>query len=91
VTVLHNGAETSTVDLFRHDWTLITLDPAWNDCGVTVPALTDPSGQLAAKYGIGDRGASLVRPDGVIAWRSKDLVLTPRAAVRQALDSVLDR
>jgi aklavinone 12-hydroxylase len=53
--------------------------------------LTDPSGQLAARYGIGERGASLVRPDGVVAWRSPDLVLDPVATVRQVLDSLLDR
>ncbi|WNV90507.1 hypothetical protein [Umezawaea sp. Da 62-37] len=70
---------------------LVTLDPAWKDCGVEVPALTDPTGQLAAKYGIGERGASLVRPDGVVAWRSPDLVLDPAASVRQVLDVVLDR
>jgi len=91
VVVEHDGEEVSTVDLFGRGWVLLTLDPAWNDCGVEVPALTDPSGQLAAKYGIGDRGASLVRPDGVIAWRATDLVLDPAATVRRVLDSVLGR
>jgi aklavinone 12-hydroxylase len=32
--------------------------------------LTDLSGELPGRYGIGDAGASLVRPDGVVAWRS---------------------
>ncbi|MCS7481593.1 aklavinone 12-hydroxylase RdmE [Umezawaea endophytica] len=91
VTVRHNGSETSTVDLFGRGWVLVTLDPAWNDCGVDVPVLTDPSGRLGTRYGIGDRGASLVRPDGVVAWRSPDLVLDPGATVRRVLDSVLDR
>jgi aklavinone 12-hydroxylase len=86
-----DGAETSTVDLFGRGWTLVTLDPAWSGCEVSVPALADPSGKLAALYGIGERGASLVRPDGVVAWRSADLVLDPAATVRQVLDSVLDR
>jgi len=91
VLVEHDGAEVSTVDLFGRGWLLLTLDPAWNGCGVEVPVLTDPSGRLAAKYGIGDQGASLIRPDGVIAWRSKDLVLDPAATVRRVLDSVLAR
>ncbi|HEX6344880.1 aklavinone 12-hydroxylase RdmE [Umezawaea sp.] len=91
VEVDHDGLRVSTVDLFGGGWTLITLDPAWNDCEVAVPVLTDPSGQLSARYGIGERGASLVRPDGVVAWRSPDLVLDPAATVRRVLDSVLDR
>jgi aklavinone 12-hydroxylase len=91
VLVEHDGAQKSTVDLFGHGWVLVTLDPAWSPCEVEVPVLTDPSGQLAARYGIGERGASLVRPDGVVAWRSPDLVLDPVATVRQVLDSLLDR
>ena len=91
VLVEHNGTERSTVDLFGDDWTLITLDPAWKDCGAAVPTITDPEDRLALRYGIGERGASLVRPDGVVAWRTTDLVLDPRATVQRVLDSVLDR
>jgi aklavinone 12-hydroxylase len=91
VVVEHNGTRTSTVDLFGDGWVLVTLDPAWKDCGVEVPTLTDPEGRLATRYGIGERGASLVRPDGVVAWRTPDLVLDPAATVRRVLDSVLDR
>ncbi|PRY43949.1 2-polyprenyl-6-methoxyphenol hydroxylase-like FAD-dependent oxidoreductase [Umezawaea tangerina] len=91
VVVERGGEQVSTVDLFGHGWVLVTLDPAWSGCGVEVPALTDPSGQLAAKYGIGERGASLVRPDGVVAWRSPDLVIDPAASVRRVLAVVLDR
>lgn len=91
VLVERDGAEVSTVDLFGRGWTLVTLDPAWSDCEVDVPVLSDPSGQLAARYGIGERGAGLVRPDGVVAWRSADLVPDPVTTVRRVLDSVLDR
>jgi putative polyketide hydroxylase len=91
VLVEHDGVEVSTVDLFGRGWTLVTLDSAWSGCEAAVPVLSDPSGQLAARYGIGEHGASLVRPDGVVAWRSPDLVPDPAATVRQVLDSVLDR
>ena len=30
--------------------------------------LGDPTGELVARYGLGDRGAVLVRPDGYVAW-----------------------
>ena len=89
VLVEHDGVQKSTVDLFGHDWVLITLDPAWSACEVEVPQLTN--GELATRYGVGEHGASLVRPDGVVAWRSPDLVTDPATTVRQVLDSLLDR
>jgi hypothetical protein len=35
--------------------------------GMDVP---DPDGSLALRYGVGVRGAVLVRPDGFVAWRA---------------------
>jgi aklavinone 12-hydroxylase len=32
--------------------------------------LSDPKNEFAAAYGIGEGGASLIRPDGFVAWRS---------------------
>jgi hypothetical protein len=40
---------------------------------------------------VGPRGAALVRPDGVIAWRSRDAVAAPEAALRDVLAQTLDR
>jgi putative polyketide hydroxylase len=34
------------------------------------PDLPDPDGSLALRYGVGVRGAILVRPDGFVAWQS---------------------
>lgn len=34
-------------------------------------ALADPDGEWAAACGLGPAGTVLVRPDGVIAWRSR--------------------
>lgn len=33
--------------------------------------VADPAGQVATRYGIGSDGASLVRPDGFVAWRAR--------------------
>ena len=38
---------------------------------------------------VGDDGAVLVRPDGVVAWRSFDKPVDPSRALREAIDTVL--
>jgi aklavinone 12-hydroxylase len=95
----------STVDLFGDGWTLLTGEAggAWHQAALhaaarvgvrlTVyglgPELADPTGRLPAAYGIGDSGASLVRPDGVVAWSTSveppDLVGTLIGVLRSAL------
>ena len=47
--------------------------------------LDDPEGAFSEAYGISRAGASLVRPDGFVAWRSRTLVEDPAAALREAL------
>ena len=47
--------------------------------------LVDTDGQFNAAYGITDTGASLVRPDGFVAWRSPALASDPAAVLREAL------
>ncbi len=47
--------------------------------------LGDPNGNFAAAYGISSGGASLVRPDGFVAWRSRDAVADTHGALRDAL------
>jgi putative polyketide hydroxylase len=47
--------------------------------------LGDPDGHFAATYGISRSGASLVRPDGFIAWRSPAEAADPARALREAL------
>ncbi|NUS65311.1 MAG: FAD-binding protein [Saccharothrix sp.] len=72
VLVNHNGRQVSTLDLCT-TWTLLTLDPTWRTATVPslhVPTITDPTDTLATAYGIGPHGAALIRPDGVIAWRT---------------------
>jgi putative polyketide hydroxylase len=48
--------------------------------------LSDAAG--GAAFGIGSDGASLVRPDGYIAWRSRDLPADPTTALVAALAHV---
>jgi aklavinone 12-hydroxylase len=54
--------------------------------------LADIAGRWSEAYGVGDGGATLIRPDGVIAWRAKDRA-TPAAgaALKQALERALCR
>jgi len=47
--------------------------------------LADPAGEFTASAGIGASGATLVRPDGFVAWRSEALQADPAAAIRAAL------
>lgn len=69
----------STIDLFGRSFVLLTESDAWAQAaveagerlGVTVkPVVLDAPG-WREKYGIGAEGASLVRPDRFIAWRSQ--------------------
>ncbi|GAB2721569.1 FAD-dependent monooxygenase [Kitasatospora kifunensis] len=52
---------------------------------------TDPTGGWAKAYGVTEAGAVLVRPDGVIAWRSPDAPHDVHAALRRALGRMLGR
>ena len=47
--------------------------------------LGDPEDAFSEAFGISRAGASLVRPDGFVAWRSPTLVGDPAAALREAL------
>lgn len=93
----------STLDLFGRDWVLLSEDPAWtaavtgaNDkLGVKVVSLragTDfhPADLEAFRtaFGLGTSGASLVRPDGYVAWRVSELPANPEKDLIEALGQV---
>jgi putative polyketide hydroxylase len=59
----------STTDLCTGAFTLLTCGDGWGDAGVDVVRLDPRHGEV---LGIGAGGASLVRPDGFVAWRSAD-------------------
>lgn len=52
-------------------------------------AVADPGGLFAERFGLGPGGASLIRPDGFVAWRSPTAVDDPGAALGAALSAVL--
>ncbi|MGR6316987.1 FAD-dependent monooxygenase [Micromonospora soli] len=53
--------------------------------------LIEPSGTFAERYGVGARGAVLVRPDGFVAWRAPELTGDPAATLTAVFDRVLAR
>ncbi|HKN96016.1 MAG TPA: FAD-dependent oxidoreductase [Pseudonocardiaceae bacterium] len=95
----------STLDLFGTGWTLLTATGGgvWHEAarhaaatlGVAVKPvglggdLTDPTGTLAATYGIEHGGASLIRPDGVVAWRTDTEPADPAATLLAVLRRLL--
>jgi hypothetical protein len=87
--VTRDGQRASTLDFFGRSWVLVSSDPAWCAAAkdlrlalsvdVTVLDLQnalDAGDRALVEHdlGIGAGGASLVRPDGVIAWRSTESV-----------------
>lgn len=96
------GVVTSTTRLFGQTWVLIAGPDgsAWLDAiGVGIPVrgvqvgadIVDETGAVIEKYGIGTAGASLIRPDGVVAWRTNTASSDPAAALAGALTSLLAR
>jgi aklavinone 12-hydroxylase len=103
--IAHGADVISTVDLFGDGWTLLTTEEGgrWRQAAESVahqlglrltahglgPDLADPTGTFAEVYGIDGTGASLVRPDGVVAWRCEyevsDPVDTLAAVLRRLL------
>jgi putative polyketide hydroxylase len=93
----------STLDFFQRSWVLLTNDETWraaaaqanSKLGVDVVCScigkelrTSNAGALSAAFGLAAGGASLVRPDGYIAWRSRELPADPTRALTEALSSV---
>jgi hypothetical protein len=90
----------SVLDLFGDTFVLLT-GPAgqpWLD------ALSTPAGQdalpvaghqlgadICAAYGISDAGASLVRPNGFVSWRSQAGAADPAATLSDAIRAALCR
>lgn len=85
-----NGAGTmSTLDFFGHGWVLLTgaNGDGWvqaaDQLGVVAHVVNDD--RFTDSYGINEDGATLVRPDGFIAWRTRTGVDAPEHHLRQAL------
>lgn len=80
--VWENGVENtrSTLDLFGRGCVLLSADPEWCDLGARLSidvVMIDRDFRFAANqpfasvFGVTGAGATLVRPDGIIGWRSQ--------------------
>ncbi|SPL69913.1 FAD-dependent monooxygenase [Acinetobacter stercoris] len=76
----------STIDLFGQGFVVLSQNPVWRTAAETVYQKTDipirtfiigediqfaPSESFEELFGITSSGASLIRPDGIVGWRSK--------------------
>ncbi|MGW0630210.1 FAD-dependent monooxygenase [Streptomyces sp. NPDC002758] len=107
VALTRDGQEVSTLDLFTRAPVLLAGPEAepWaraarvaaDQAGVTLDvlrigdALRDPSDAWGPAYGVGADGAVLVRPDGVVAWRSPAAQDDPGAVFDDVLKALLAR
>jgi len=73
------GVKVSSLDLLGDDFVLLSANPGWMAAasGLGINAvqvgadITFPEGQpFEAVFGLPQNGAVLVRPDGIIAWRT---------------------
>ncbi|HEY3614881.1 MAG TPA: FAD-dependent monooxygenase [Gaiellales bacterium] len=92
----------STLDLVRRGFVLLA-GPAgepWRavagaaaaDLGIALEThVVAGVAEFAARYGTGDSGAVLLRPDGFVAWRSVTAPEDGGSALQAALERILDR
>jgi putative polyketide hydroxylase len=99
------GADISIIDLTGQflllagpdgaDWVSAANLAAQGTNGVRLNAycvghdLVDPAGAFAAAYGISNSGASLIRPDGFVAWRAREMADEPERILREVLRHLL--
>jgi hypothetical protein len=96
-----DGAQVSTLDLFGRGFVLLAAPggEAWRSAAVTAAGelglpldayvIEDP--QFADAYGITAAGAVLVRPDGVVGWRTVDTTGATEETMRTVLTALLCR
>lgn len=92
---------TSTIYLYFNKWTVVTEDKSWGvaakaaqaELGIPVEVLVigkdvKPEGDFQKTYGLASGGATLVRPDGYIGWRSANKPADAAKALTDALAAV---
>ena len=91
--IQRQGKRISILDLFGSGFVLLTGSEGapWRDAGrgldLMVHAIAEP--EFGETYGLQASGASLVRPDGFVAWRAKTLPADPAEKLAGALNAVL--
>jgi 2-polyprenyl-6-methoxyphenol hydroxylase-like FAD-dependent oxidoreductase len=98
--VERDGDRLSTLDLLQRGWVLLADGDKWSDAvghvvaklgipldcqRIGIDVTVEEPAEFRAAFGWLDGGATLVRPDGYIAWRSADLPTDPVAALAEAL------
>ncbi|AKU93760.1 FAD-binding monooxygenase, PheA/TfdB family, similarity to 2,4-dichlorophenol 6-monooxygenase [Labilithrix luteola] len=93
----------SSLDLLQRRWVLLAEGERWREAAKTVASAlgidvhcvlvgsdveTTEEGAFRAAFGLEADGASLIRPDGYVAWRSVDLPADPVGALERALRQV---
>jgi hypothetical protein len=99
--ITKKGQKLSTLDLFQKGWVLITANKKWGDAAevqnlkimldnylLGEDFTTDDLQTFKKLYGIGENGAILIRPDGFIAWKTKELIGDEVKALSEAVKSV---
>ncbi len=76
----------STLDLFQRGWVLVADHPQWEEAAHRAGVRYERLDRLDA-FGLSEKGASLIRPDGYVAWRSADLPDDPAEALEEAFSS----
>jgi hypothetical protein len=105
VPIVVEGVSKSIVDLLGHGWVLLANGPGWPAAAREVSAETgvpltcfeagadfaDPEALFAARSGLEPGGASLVRPDGIVAWRVAAGIEDPAGRLWDVLGNLLSR
>lgn len=102
-----NGKKISTLDLFGTNFVLMVgvggkdwikaANRAAEKFNLTLSIhhigveFTDMDGRFSSFYGIDTTGAILIRPDGIVGWRSSKMVDDPIQPLKSALSTILLR
>jgi 2-polyprenyl-6-methoxyphenol hydroxylase-like FAD-dependent oxidoreductase len=99
------GQRISAIDLYGSEFVLLADRQPWAEAGRLVAErlgvrlqaivlgadVVDVEGRWRERYGVGEGGAVLVRPDGYIAWRSPAPDAAPADTLERVLRQILSR
>lgn len=101
--VSKGGEQLSTLDFFGRDWVLVAENEQWVTAAagasqqlgidlacvrIGVDLVPHNLEAFLMAFSLTGTGASLIRPDGYIAWRSTDLPTDPRSVLTNVLERV---
>lgn len=100
----YRGERVSTIDLLTTGFVLLSEDPRWIAAAretaanlalsigavhVGADLVFEEEEAFRQRFGVAAGGAVLVRPDGIVAWRSGEMVDRPAAVLKAALEHIL--